>query len=81
MKKYLIENIKINIDNLSGVGEREAIINKLRLTEQKVKNFKILRKSLDARKRNSDGIYYVYSVIFKYPVKPHNVFLKGFAPA
>ena len=73
MRKYLIENIKINIENLSGVGEREAIINRLRLTEQKVKNFKILRKSLDARKRNSDGIYYVYSVTLDYPIKPHNV--------
>lgn len=70
MRKYLIENIKINIDNLISSGEREVIINKLHLTEQKVKDFKILRKSLDARKRNTEGVFYVYSVILSYPVKP-----------
>lgn len=70
MRKYLIENIKINIENLSHSGEREVIINKLKLTEQKVKDLKIIRKSLDARKRNTDGIFYVYSVVLSYPTKP-----------
>ena len=70
MKKYLIEDIKINIEDLTRTKDREAVIKKLSLDEQKVKNFSIERKSLDARKRKSEGIFYVYSVSFRYPFKP-----------
>ncbi len=66
MNRYYVDNIKINIDLLLSSKEREAIINKLYLKEQLVKNFKIIRKSLDSRHRNDKGIFYVYSVEFDY---------------
>lgn len=71
MKNYLVENIKVNISLLENSGEREVIINRLNLVEQEVKDFKILKKSLDARKRDKEGIFYVYNVNFKYKGKIH----------
>lgn len=69
MTKYQISNIKIDFKILETTKQREAIINKLGLVEQLVKEFKIIKKSLDARKRNSAGIFYVYTVSFSYSEK------------
>lgn len=75
--KYKVDNIKINIDELIKTKPREAIIRKLNLKEDDVKDFTILRRSLDSRFHTSMGIYHVFSVSFQYPLQ-----LKGkFKPA
>lgn len=66
---YKGDNIHVNIDELINTKEREAIIKKLKLKENVLKDFKILKKSLDARKRDEKGIFYNYSVSFRYPYK------------
>jgi uncharacterized FAD-dependent dehydrogenase len=65
--KYKACDIKINIDVLIHTHEREAIISKLKLNENEVKNFCILRSSLDCRYHKSTGIYRIYTVSFDYP--------------
>ncbi len=67
--KYTAEDVKIDINDLIKTREREAIILKLGLNENKVKNFEITRSSLDSRFHNSKGIFRVYSVRFDYEGK------------
>ncbi len=75
MPKYKAFNIKINIENLINTKPREAIISKLHLIENDVKNFAIIRESLDSRYHKSTGIFRVYTVTFDYPhtIKNTNV--------
>ncbi len=65
--KYKADNIKIHIDDLIKTKPREAVIRKLNLNEEDVKNFTILRRSQDSRFHSSMGIYHVFSVCFDYP--------------
>lgn len=68
--KYKASDVKININTLINTHEREAVISKLKLNENEVKNFCILRSSLDSRYHKSTGIYRVFTVSFDYP---HNI--------
>ena len=70
------DNVKINIDDLVKTNPREAIISKLRLNENDVKDFQILRQSQDARFHKSMGIYFVFSVLFDYPRNVRNPLIK-----
>ncbi len=65
--KYKATDVKINIDTLVHTHEREAVIAKLNLNENDVKNFRILRSSLDSRYHKSTGIYRIFTVSFDYP--------------
>ena len=78
--RYKADNVKINIDLLLKTKEREAIIKRIGLREESVKEFEILRKSLDCRYRDTKGIFYVYTVTFLYDkrinkknVKPYKI--------
>ena len=75
---YKSENLKINIDELVKTKPREAIIKKLRLNEEEVKNFTILRRSQDARFHESTGIYHVFHVSFEYPHPIKNPHVKPY---
>ncbi len=66
---YKVDDIKINIDELIKTRPREAIIRKLNLKEEQVKDFSVLRRSQDSRFHNSAGIFHVFSVYFDYPQK------------
>lgn len=72
------DNIKINIDELIKTNPREAIIKKLRLNENEVKEFQILRQSQDSRFHKSMGIYFVFSVLFDYPRDVRNPLIKPY---
>ena len=72
---YKANDIKINIDELLQTNPREAIIKKLHLSETEVKNFNILKMSIDSRRHSSLGIFKVFTVEFNYPryIKDKNV--------
>ncbi len=72
------DNVKIDIDELIKTNPREAIIKKLRLNENDVKDFQILRQSQDARFHKSMGIYFVFSVLFDYPRNVRNSLIKPY---
>ena len=69
---YRCDNIKIKFEDLRTARPREAVINKLRLNENSVKNFRILKESLDSRFHRTSGIFYVYSAEFDYPDRIHD---------
>ena len=66
---YRCDNIKIKFEDLRTAKPREAVTAKLRLNENKVKNFRVLKESLDSRFHKTLGIFYVYSAEFDYPDK------------
>ena len=73
------DNVKININDLVKTNPREAIIKKLKLNENEVKEFQILRQSQDARFHKSMGIYFVFSALFDYPRNVRNPLIKPYA--
>lgn len=56
-----ISNIKLKIDDEELL--KNEIIKKLKISERDLKNYKIAKKSVDARKKNQ--IYFVYAVDFE----------------
>ncbi len=77
---YKVDNIKIRFEKITQSNYREVIIKKLRLNENDVKHFSVLRRSLDSRFHVSEGIYYIYSVSFEYPEKLHGKNISLYVP-
>lgn len=67
--KYIAADVKIKIEELDGTGVREAVIRKLHINENAVKNFTVLRSSLDSRYHETAGIFRVFTVVFTYTEK------------
>ncbi len=66
-KKYRLDQLNIRVEKqVTSIEDtlRTALAEKLKIREDEICNLKILRKSLDARKRNT--IHYVYSVVFSF---------------
>ncbi|MCL1803233.1 MAG: NAD(P)/FAD-dependent oxidoreductase [Eubacteriaceae bacterium] len=66
---YKADKIRIPFEELDKTKPREAIIRYLKLDENKVKSFRLLRQSLDSRFSRSKGIYYEFSAVFSYDGK------------
>lgn len=81
IQHYILKDVCIHIDVLKKTKVREALIRKLHLDENKVKNFVVQRSSLDTRKAALGQIFYVYTATFDYLGKPpHHPKIELFAP-
>lgn len=63
--KYKAEDILIRAQELSDEKEKMLILEKLKLSPKEITNFRIKRRSLDARFHKTKGIFYAYNISFE----------------